>query len=217
MHISIEYRIEYSQFYILTVSVFIFPSLFCPSARMTKWCVPEPKKFSVSLRRRRSTSCDHSDQPQLNINTINDGLLWSYSPVPLFLHLHPLCQRQTQGLLKAAGSSFGLILMWLVDWKSFKLNPFNSDGCHIDVTLFYRHLHSRVEMTIRRVEERKKIFDLTTSNKHLRLLCPFIGSFLVLSKYSRTDNSTYQNSVKFWLCSVMATCNHVTYTMVTVA
>lgn len=123
--------------WILIVSLSIFPSLFCPSARMTKWCVPEPKKFSVSLRRRRSTSCDHSDQPQLNINTIDDGLpsprLRSGSfrancgaviQCPSPLQLHPICQPLTHDQLKAAGSSFRLISMWPVNWKSFKFDSF---------------------------------------------------------------------------------------------
>lgn len=42
------------------VMIWFFSSTspFCPFAKMTKWFVPEPKKSSTSLRRRRSTSCD---------------------------------------------------------------------------------------------------------------------------------------------------------------
>lgn len=47
---------------IVILVLLILPlSLFCQFAKMTKWCVPEPKKSSTSLRQRKSTSCDLSD------------------------------------------------------------------------------------------------------------------------------------------------------------
>lgn len=67
---------------------------FCPSAKMTKWCVPEPKKSSTSLRLRKSTSCDHSDSPseyqhdRIRPSFItcdpaySESHLWSCDPVP---------------------------------------------------------------------------------------------------------------------------------------
>lgn len=72
-------------------------SPFCPSAKMTKWCVPEPKKSSTSLRLRRFTSCDHPDNPSEDyhdrIHRSSPGLLreprvelWSRNPPPSQTH-----------------------------------------------------------------------------------------------------------------------------------
>lgn len=58
---------------------------FCLFAKMTKWYAPEPKKSSTSLRLRRSTSCDRSDDLRVNMieygpSSISADLAYSREP-----------------------------------------------------------------------------------------------------------------------------------------
>lgn len=180
--------------YIALIKVLLFSSPFCPSARMTKWYVPEPKKSSISLRQRRSTSCDHSDQAHLNINMISNGLsfiacelapseshLWSCNPVPLSPPVIPNMSHMINARLPAL----------LSDW--FKCGWLRRSGLIWTIllhglsasSLFYRRSLWRLETAEGRGGE--KLLDryliLLHQINSLRFLCPsFSGLSLLLHK-----------------------------------